>query len=107
MQVKKCEAEDCWYCVLNPPRLSADKFAGLHWLPDPVIDPRTDEYRPFEEVYGTETTDQDRPSLKQNTSTPTENDKKHKGDLVAGSLFQHFIFCINKTFLISCTISPN
>ncbi len=79
----KCKpGELCFYCILNPPRLPQDVFASLHFLPDPTIG-RGDKYKKFEDLYGTETTDSDRPSLKTNP-VQTENDKKYKHLFNAG-----------------------
>ena len=56
----------------------------LHWLPDPTKGP-DDTFQPLDNLLGTETTDRDCPGLNAK-GTATENDKKHKGVLVAGML---------------------
>lgn len=71
---------ECGYCSLNPPRIAEDKFAEVHFLPDPVL--QGDAYKPFAEVYGLETTEESRPGL-QSKANPTGNDKKMKKLLVA------------------------
>lgn len=80
----KCKADDCFFCAINPHRLDDEKFEDLHWLPDPVLSEDAC-YKQFEEVYGTDTKDNDRPSLK-DFCQPTERDKKHHGLLNAGTL---------------------
>ena len=51
--VRKCGAEACSVC--KPPRLPEEIFSALHFLPDPT--PNNDHYLPFEEVYGTVTSE--------------------------------------------------
>ena len=79
-QIKKCG--NCPYCVFNPIRMSEEDFANLHWLPDPVeVEGTLEEYKSFDQVYGEETDDSSRPSLKTKPQ-PTEADMRHiKGDL--------------------------
>ena len=36
----------------------------LHWLPDPVPDNTGEHFKTFSELWGTETTEEHRPSLK-------------------------------------------
>ena len=56
--VKKCGKPDCSIC--SPPRLPPEIFSELFHLPDPV--PASgDHYKPFEKVYGTNTTEKHRP----------------------------------------------
>ena len=55
--------EDCWFCNLQPPRLPEELYEELHFLPDPVLDPVSHQYKVFSEIYGTTTTEDDRPSL--------------------------------------------
>ena len=81
-QVKKCCDPGCAYCTLNPVRLSEELFSQLHFLPDPMLGPDGNTYLPFEDVYGTETTDEGRPSLSAKPQA-TANDKLRKGLLVA------------------------
>ena len=57
--ILKCGSSDCDIC--KPPRLSKEVFESLHHIPDPVRDGNV--YKPFSEVYGTVTTEKDRPSL--------------------------------------------
>ena len=58
--VKKCGKQDCSIC--SPPRLPPEIFSQLFHLPDPVP-ASSDHYKPFEEVYGTHTTEKHRPSF--------------------------------------------
>ncbi|XP_060585359.1 uncharacterized protein LOC132741240 isoform X2 [Ruditapes philippinarum] len=65
-QIKKCDLQNvdsCPYCSLSPPRIPEDRYCSLNFLPDPVLD-QDGNYKSFEEVYGTETSENDRPSLK-------------------------------------------
>lgn len=72
--IKKCGESDCTIC--RPPRCLAEDFEQLHRLPDPV--PGDDlHYKSFEELYGTETTENHRPSS-MNTKMKTKKDKKGK-----------------------------
>ena len=58
--VKKCGEQDCSIC--SPPRLPPEIFSQLFHLPDP-IPASGDHYKPFEEVYGTKTTEKHHPSF--------------------------------------------
>jgi hypothetical protein len=59
--IKKCGEPTCTIC--RPLRCSPEDFEQLHHLPDPV--PGEDlHYKSFEELYGTQTTEDHRPSLK-------------------------------------------
>jgi len=59
-QVKKCGKTDC--CLCKPVRMQHSTFKGLNFLPDPV--PGIDgHYKAFEDVYGSTTTEEHRPSL--------------------------------------------
>lgn len=62
--VKKCGRPDCDMC--QPPRLPSHLFSRLHFLPDPT--PTGDgHYKPFNEVYGTVTKENHRPSYPKKT----------------------------------------
>lgn len=59
--IKNCGEPSC--CICKPVRMPVETFNNLHPLPDPV--PGTDgHYSAFEKIYGTQTTEQHRPSLK-------------------------------------------
>src|SRR6266540_3540866 len=59
--IKKCGESACTIC--RPPRCLPEDFEQLHHLPDPV--PGEDlHYKSFEELYGKQTTEDHRPSLK-------------------------------------------
>ena len=62
-QIKKCQSDTYGYCVINPPRLPEGLFEELHFVPDPVPGADGVTYKNFHEVYGTNTTDEARPSL--------------------------------------------
>ena len=57
--IKKCGLVSCRVC--KPPRLH--NFEDLHHLPDPVPDGSSLSYKSFEDVYGSNTTEEHRPSL--------------------------------------------
>jgi len=65
---RKCRATHCTIC--NPPRLPKELFDTIHHLPDPDRD--EDVYKTFSDVYGTNTTEKDRPSL-QSTAEKCES----------------------------------
>ncbi|GET04088.1 uncharacterized protein LOC105326236 [Rhizophagus clarus] len=70
--IKKCGEPDCTIC--HPPRCLPEDFDQLHRLPDPQ--PGEDmHYKSFEELYGKETTEDHRPSLK-NNKTKTKGKMK-------------------------------
>ena len=87
LQVKKCRpavAHECPYCIHAPPRLAEDVFETLHFLPDPVLG-QGGSYKDFNDVYGSVTSDKDRPSLKVKPQA-TERDKKYSSVFVGGRL---------------------
>ena len=57
----KCGSSDCQIC--KPPQLPKEVhvFDTLHHISDPIHD--SNVYKPFSDVYGTSTTEKDRPSL--------------------------------------------
>ncbi|XP_041376463.1 uncharacterized protein LOC121388971 isoform X2 [Gigantopelta aegis] len=62
-QILKCTDADCTYCTaLCPPRLPEEVFRSLNFLPDPCVD-MNKEYKTFDQLYSTSTTDQGRPSV--------------------------------------------
>lgn len=79
--MKKCLADNCGYCVLNPPLLPEDVFRSLHFVPDPTKD-ENGQYKCFKDLYGTETNDKERPSLQGKPVDSSERDKKFKAVLV-------------------------
>ncbi len=58
--IKKCGEDSCAIC--KPVRMPKEEFEKLKHLPDPMIG-ENEHYKPFEEVFGTTTTEKDRPSL--------------------------------------------
>ncbi|CAB5356215.1 unnamed protein product [Rhizophagus irregularis] len=60
-QIKKCGAIDCDIC--KPIRSDELDFSQVHSLPDPIPIADKTNYKQFEDVYGTITTEQYRPSL--------------------------------------------
>ena len=53
--IKKCGLTTCSMC--KPPHLPAEVFQDLHFLPDPVPESNNDHYKPFDELYGTTTSE--------------------------------------------------
>ena len=84
--VKKCGDLSCSVC--QPPRLPFDVFQSLHHIPDPV--PSGDRYKPFDSLFGTTTSEEHRPSSKDNTSvkshgmpfSPTAQYAKNVGTVI-------------------------
>ena len=66
--IKKCGSTTCSIC--NPPRLAAEVFSTLHHLPDPVPDITGEHYRNFEDLYGTPTLEEYRPSMTEGGRKP-------------------------------------
>ncbi|POG58110.1 hypothetical protein GLOIN_2v1848933 [Rhizophagus irregularis DAOM 181602=DAOM 197198] len=63
-QIKKCNNITCSYC--KPIHLPSSVFNNLNFLPDPIPSrDNTDHYMPFQNVYGTETTEEYRPTYMQ------------------------------------------
>ena len=60
-EVKKCENPECKTCVRL--RLSTEEFSKIKLFPDPMM--KDDgHFKSFEDIHGTETSENDRPSLK-------------------------------------------
>ncbi|CAG8526144.1 5965_t:CDS:2, partial [Racocetra persica] len=60
-QVKKCNNPSCLYC--KPIRLPPHEFRNLSFLPDPILSKENaDHYAAFQQVYGTKTTEEFRPT---------------------------------------------
>ena len=60
-EVKKCGEAQCSIC--RPARLPPEVFVKLHHMPDPIPG-NEGHYKPFDDILGTETTEEHRPSLK-------------------------------------------
>ena len=71
--IKKCGKEDCDIC--ESPRLPQTEFSRLNFFPDPMKKPASDSYLSFEEVWGKETSEKDRPSCTP-PKKPKEKPKK-------------------------------
>ena len=63
--IKKCGDVACTIC--KPPRLPSDMFANVHHFPDPMPG-EEGHYKKFEEVFGTNTVEDHRPSLQKITT---------------------------------------
>ena len=59
IQIRKCNDSSC----CRPVRLPQEVFTNIHWLPDPLLTVDKSHYKQFEEVFGIETSECDRPSL--------------------------------------------
>ena len=84
-QIKKCNQEACKVC--NSPRLDLTTFSTLNWLPDPeccAID--ANKFLPFGSLYGKETTEKFRPSLK-------DKKEEDKGRDFSASKARNVIIC--------------
>ena len=67
-EIKKCGETECTICF--PVRLPSEEFQKVKPLPDPVL--KDDgHYKPFDEVYGVETTEEHRPSLQKRSQKKT------------------------------------
>ncbi|CAB4434284.1 unnamed protein product [Rhizophagus irregularis] len=63
-EIKKCNNPTCPYC--KPIRLPSQEFHDLSFLPDPIpSQENTDHYAAFQSIYGTETTEEYRPTYMQ------------------------------------------
>ncbi|KAI8511918.1 hypothetical protein Bbelb_110180 [Branchiostoma belcheri] len=80
---QKCTESDCFVCNLCPPRLPADVFETIAFLPDPTLDISREHYKEFAEVYGCCTSEEDRPSLKA-PNEKNETDKKRRRTVTDG-----------------------
>ena len=58
--IKKCGNAECHICT--PVRMDADVFQVLHFLPDPILG-SDGHYLPFDDVFRSQTSEKDRPSL--------------------------------------------
>ena len=76
-QIKKCNACDCEFGC--KPTLPSEIFSALEWIPDPVYCSTSGHYLPYSDIWGTKTTEKDRPSLKQ----PVGADQQNKEILVS------------------------
>ena len=74
-EIKKCGEAECLIC--KPIRSDPENFKELRGLPDPIPGP-DNHYKPFLEVYGTDTTEEYCPSLQNRKSRniPKKAEKK-------------------------------
>lgn len=61
--IKKCAEDPCEYCKLHPSRMTPDSFASIHHLPDPMPAADAAHYKSFQDVFGTVTSEEHRPSM--------------------------------------------
>ena len=71
-QIKKCSQMDCRH-----PFLPSDLFDSVHPLPSRMLANNSDKYKKFKDIYGTLTTEKDRPSLKATGNKALDEPIKH------------------------------
>jgi hypothetical protein len=77
LQMKKIDGCSCTLCrkkIIKAPRLDADKFADLKWLPLPLQKPQDGgdgqiHYKDFEDLYGLDPNHKHQPSLKNSNAS--------------------------------------
>ncbi|XP_078327779.1 uncharacterized protein LOC144623250 [Crassostrea virginica] len=69
-QIRKCNDITC----------CSPSLSNRNWLPDPVLDVDKNHYKSFDSIYGTETTEDDRPTLMKKSveAEPGNNKKKEQ-----------------------------
>lgn len=72
--ILKCGSLNCNICKV--PRLPQEVFSTLHHLPDPILGEEA-HFVPFESVYGTDTTEKDRPSAQKSRDGGRKYTLKH------------------------------
>ncbi|PKY18698.1 hypothetical protein RhiirB3_492222 [Rhizophagus irregularis] len=72
-EIKKCGLSDCHIC--NPVRCDAETWLKIHNFPDPIPTLDGKKYKSFEELYGKETTEEYRPSLKEKKKSNENNNE--------------------------------
>ena len=77
----------------HPARLPQELFEGLTILPEPLLDSSKNHYREFNELYRTETSERDRPSLKYCLEANV-NDTENK-ELLSSQRVRDIITCTN------------
>jgi len=88
-QIKKCAQPDCEFGCREPV-LPVDIFSKLSWLPDPVYSSTSNKYLPYQDVYGRQPTEKDRPSIKQ----PVGEDSQNKDLLVSTKARCTVVCCV-------------
>ncbi|CAG8636031.1 52_t:CDS:2, partial [Cetraspora pellucida] len=84
--VKKYNNYFCLYC--KPIRLPSHEFHNLNFLPDPIPSKdNTDHYATFQQVYGTKTTEEYRPTYIQSKSLTNEEQLDYQQILELYSYF--------------------
>ena len=77
LQIKKCSQKECDYCQENLPSLPSDLLASVHLLPSPMLVGDSNRQKKFDDIYGTPTTERDRPSLQASGDKTADEDIKH------------------------------
>lgn len=88
VQIKKCNQIDCKFHGWI--RAPMDIFNELKWLPSPECNSATGQYKSFEEVYGNEPHDKDRPGNKEQDE---ENAPKPTGWNIATQRARMIVYC--------------
>ncbi|POG73099.1 hypothetical protein GLOIN_2v1828214, partial [Rhizophagus irregularis DAOM 181602=DAOM 197198] len=69
-EIKKCGSLDCHIC--KPVRCDSETWLKVHNFPDPIPSLDGKKYKSFEELYGQETSEEYRPSLKDKKNSNNE-----------------------------------
>ena len=92
LQIMKCTSAECWYCgLLAPIRMEPEVYDQIKWLPDPQ-QKDGEEWKSFDEVYGTDTDDSKRPSLSQKPTSAKDMAYKASG-LFTTAKVRGFVIC--------------
>ncbi len=85
LQIRKCNDPSC----CRPVRLPQDVFARMQWLPDPLLTVDKSHYKPFEQLFGQETSECDRPSL-----VVTREKEQEPSSLFTGAKVRGVVECL-------------
>jgi hypothetical protein len=85
LQIRKCNDPSC----CRPVRLPQDVFARMQWLPDPLLTVDKSHYKPFEQLFGQETSECDRPSL-----VVTKEKEQEPSSLFTGAKVRGVVECL-------------
>ena len=100
---RRVEIQLFLYCVQYPIRLTEDVLESLSFLPLPLLDTSKEHFQKFAEVYGLQSSENNRPSLVHNASEDAkEIDKGRKSMLVSGKIRD----IITRGECIRCIYSP-
>ncbi|CAG8850761.1 20747_t:CDS:1, partial [Racocetra persica] len=69
-EIRKCQEAETGCTICRPPRNRPDVFSKLQPFPDPIPKANEDNYMPFCEIYGKDTSEKYHPSLLQKANVP-------------------------------------